>query len=197
MTGRSSQKPQQAVTKVLLYTKNCEIETRFIKCTPAGKPRVCVCVCVCVCVHVCTCTCGRSTDRSWTFFSSLRPQNNTWWRHKHTHTHTHRFVIAKWLERPFSWHISFSEEKNLFSWNVSRKWVQCPAESGPTETLSCCSLSVFLSLMLPRFILGKVFNNRVTKYKTHTHTLTHLQSVGAEDRSDVGRNCVDSSFLFL
>lgn len=23
------------------------------------------------------CTCGRSTDRSWTFFSSLRPQNNT------------------------------------------------------------------------------------------------------------------------
>lgn len=31
----------------------------------------------------CDCrTCGRSTDKSWTFFSSLRPQNNTWQRSK-------------------------------------------------------------------------------------------------------------------
>lgn len=26
-------------------------------------------------------TCGRSTDRNWTFFSSLRPQNKTWQTH--------------------------------------------------------------------------------------------------------------------
>lgn len=31
----------------------------------------------------CDCrTCGRSTDKNWTFFSSLRPQNNTWQTHR-------------------------------------------------------------------------------------------------------------------
>lgn len=153
----------------------------------------------CVCIHV------PVGDRRTGTEPSSAPSNPRITPDEDTHTHTQRGL--SWLSgwSGLSADLSASQKKKKFSaemsaenkFSVQLRVVQ--QQHSAAVRFQCffhwCCHDINDNLSRERSLTTGSQNTK--SHMSHTHTLTHLQSVGAEDRSDVGRNCVDPSFLFL